>query len=215
MRIAREALSADADGTVLDNSTLGIRGADCRSFQARIDAALFDTGLGGLAIGVDFAFRTDNRFDSSRSGKTTDKRIASVAASARADGIVTDDLATGIQAASTWAGIATFLRYTGQVVGTVGVGGAFRFTRDVRVAQQAGQTDARVTVPTSGSAFRVCSARIGDASVFAIHRFRRFALDGHRCAGRERIALVAFTTDADRDVIGHFTFGVRSCNSNE
>lgn len=59
--IACKPFSADTDGTVLDNSAFGVRGANAWPLDARIDTTLFNTGLSSLAIRVDFAFGFDNR----------------------------------------------------------------------------------------------------------------------------------------------------------
>ena len=61
LRIAGESFSADTDGSVLDNSTFGVRSANTGPLEARIDTTLFDTSLSGLTIGINFTFGFDDR----------------------------------------------------------------------------------------------------------------------------------------------------------
>lgn len=134
LRIAGETFSADADGPVLNDSALGVRCANAGPLDARIEATLFDTSLSCLAIRIDFAFGLDHRFDDGRTRLTSDERVASEAISAGADRVVSDHLTAGVDSASSWARISTFLGDTGHAVGTVRVGDALGFAGDVRIA---------------------------------------------------------------------------------
>ena len=171
MRISGESFGADADWPVLDDSALCVRSANTGPLDAGIEATLFDTSLSGLTVRIDFTFGFDDWFYGDGSRLTTDERIASEAVSARADRIVAHHLASGIDTTSSRTRIFAFLRDTGHVVGTIGIGDAFRFASDVRIAKQAGQTDADVAGALS-SAFGVGPARIRVASVQSVGRWR-------------------------------------------
>ena len=209
LRVSSESLGADADGPVLDNSALGVGSADGGPFDARVDATLFDAGLGRLAVRVHFALDLDDRLDDGRTRLAPDERIAGEAAGAGADGIVADDLAPGVESASAGTRIATALVDAGQIVGAIGIGGAFRLAGHVRVTLESRKADAGVAVSAGRSAFRVGSARIRRAGdLLAIHGPLSF--DGDGSAGRERIAFVTFAAGADGHVVGHSALGVGS-----
>lgn len=119
LRVASESFSADANGSVLDNSTLGVRSTNARSLDARIDASLFNASLGGLTVRINFALWLDNRFDDSRPRLAANEWIACVSVGAGADGIVPDHLASSVNSASSRARVFTFLSNACVVVGTV------------------------------------------------------------------------------------------------
>lgn len=61
LRISSESFSTHTDRAMLDNSAFGVWSTNTRSLEARINTTLFDTSLSSLAIGIDFAFRLDDR----------------------------------------------------------------------------------------------------------------------------------------------------------
>lgn len=203
MRVSSESFSANANRTMLNDTALGVGSADGRALDARILAALFDTGLSGLTIGVHLALRPDGH----GARQAAHERIAGEPVGARADRVVIDHLAAGVDAARSRARILTTLGDARHVVRAVRVGDALRFAGHVRIAAQSRQTDAQAPVALI-AALGVRSARIGIAYV---HSFGdRFSDDRNRCARRERIASEAFATDADRHVIGDTALGVRA-----
>ena len=118
----------------MNDATLGVRSADGWTLDARILTALLDTCLSGLAISINFTLRTNGH----RARLAAHERIAGEAVSARTDGVVVDDLTSGVDTARSRARILAALGDTGEVVGAVGIGYALRFAGDVGIAAETG-----------------------------------------------------------------------------
>lgn len=135
MRVSSESFSADTNWAMLDDTALGVGRTNGRSFKTRVDTALLNTSLSSLTVGIDLTFRFSNHwFNDSRTRLTTNEWIALVSVWTRTDGIVSNDLATGVNTTSSRTGIATSLIDTGQIVATIRIGSTFGFASDVRIA---------------------------------------------------------------------------------
>ncbi len=187
---------------MLDDTAFGIGRADVGTLGARVLAVTLDAGLviGAIVVGLAFGTLGHDGHNAAH------ERIANQSSRTRADWVVADHLAPGVQAAGTRTRITALLSDAGQAIGAVRVGGAFGSARNVRVADETGKTvtaDGAILCATLGiGAARIRFARI----VTAVNR----RLDDHRNgrARRERIAGVAVATDAHRVVVGDATFGV-------
>ena len=112
------------------------------------------------------SWRGSFRLDDHRFG-TTDERVARHAFGTRTDGIVIPDDAIGVDSASSWARIDTFLVDAGLVLRTITAGHTFGPARSAEIAGQA-RTDGLLV---DWSTFSVRTARIGIARLF-LDRFR-------------------------------------------
>lgn len=189
---------------MLDDATLSVRGADGRTLDARILTALLDTSLSGLTVGVHLALRANGH----RTGLAAHEGIAGEAVGTRADRIVVDDLAAGVDAARSRARVLAALGDTGEVVRAVRVGDALGLAGDVRIAAETREADAGASVAlVAALGVRTARARIADVDSFGW----LLANDGrYGHAGRERVAGVPFAADADRHVVGDAALGVRA-----
>lgn len=188
---------------MLNDTALGVGSADGRALDARILAALFDTGLGGLTVSVHLALRPDGNGPR----QAAHERIAGEAVGARTDRVVVDHLAAGVDAARSRARILAALGDARHVVRAVRVGDALRLAGHVGIAAQSRQTDADAPVAlTAALGIRSARIRIADVDSFG----GRFSDDRDRGARRERIASEALATDAHRHVIGDAALGVRA-----
>lgn len=127
MRIASKSFSTDTNGAMLNDTTLGVGGANRGSFQTWVDTSLFDTSLCSLTVGINFTLWFDDWLvDKSRPRLATDEWIALIATRTRADGVVTNNLTTSINAACSRTRITTFLVDASQVIAAIRVSGTLR-----------------------------------------------------------------------------------------
>lgn len=191
---------------MLCDAAKSVGGTDARTVGTRILTFLLITCLVLIAVGIIFAFGLFNQRDNG-SDLALDEWITGIARWTRADRVVADHLTPGVDTARSCTRIAAVGSDTGQTVGTVRIGGAFRFTADVRISFETGQTDAERSLVLRLT-FGVGAARIGIADIDSIDTIRYHDVDWSGRTEREGIPTESLSANADWCVIGHAALGV-------